>query len=110
VSSINELKAEIAENQRRIDIIESYERGEAIQRRRKHGNGEWHSVVIKVPGWDFDNFEFRKKPEPAVIYCNRHYAAGIDYYWKAYDDIGVCRAFAGSDALEIAVKFVRVEE
>jgi hypothetical protein len=111
VSSINELKAEIAENQRRISIIESYERGEPIQRRRRHGNGEWHSVVIKVPGWDFDNFEFRKKPEPEVIYCNEYIAKhNGKKFFGVYDTLKEAQRLAVTGAVRIGVKFVEVVE
>jgi hypothetical protein len=64
MSKLEELKAQIAERQRRIDIIESHTRGETIQIKVKDSNRKWSDMFNKTPGWDFERCEYRKKPEP----------------------------------------------
>jgi hypothetical protein len=110
VSKLDRLKAHAAEIQRQIDIIESHARGETIQLKYKDGNDKWVDLTNTEPGWNFYDFDFRKKPEPVVIYCNKYHAPGIGYYWRAYCGIDECRALAPKGAIEIAVKFVEVVE
>lgn len=44
-----------------IAVIQAHQRGEAIQHRLIH-DGEW--AITKIPAWNFDEWEYRVKPEP----------------------------------------------
>jgi hypothetical protein len=108
VSKLDELKAQAVELQRKIALIESYKEGDQWQLMRISPMvGYW---LDGIPSWDFAQYDFRKKPEPVVIYCNKYHAPGIGYYWRAYCGIDECRALAPKGAIEIAVKFVEVTE
>jgi hypothetical protein len=107
MNKLDELKAQAAETQHRIDIIESHARGEPIQCRLKDGNGNWVDLAYTESPWNFGELEFRKKPEPAVCYRNQY---SIGWTRNAYASEREARKHASPQAIRVGVKFVEVPE
>lgn len=53
-----------------IAVIQAHKEGKTIEcRQRTHleTKGSWQ--IVPVPSWSFSSYEYRVKPEPAVIYA-----------------------------------------
>ena len=69
MSKLDELKAKKAELERQIALVESYRPCQVWQgKHEEYTFGKWKETE---PQWAFSNgWDYRQKPEPAVIYCN----------------------------------------
>ena len=108
MNKLDELKAQIAELQRLIALVESYKEGEQWQYRPRTSNPEqwkWEDCNGE-PRWSLDSTDYRKKPELAVIYINRYNGE----WGKIHDSPDIARNNATSGAVRVAVKFVEVSE
>ena len=72
-----------------IEVIKAYEEGNEIEMRDRNKN-DW--VLIKVPLWNFAEFDYRVKPKEKVIYqymyidttTNKYYATS-QFYESAFE-------------------------
>ena len=104
MSILDDLKAQIAELQRRIALIESYKEGDKWQS-MACGDYRWYDCEGE-PIWYFDQFAYRKKPEPAVLYSNEH---GFGFF-GVYDTPEEAQQLAIPGVVRIGVKFVEAVE
>jgi hypothetical protein len=103
---LDKLKAEIAEKQRWVALIESYREGDQWQI-TGCSIKSWTDCDGK-PDWSFEyGYDYRKKPEPAVCYRNQY---SIGWTRNAYASEREARKHASPQAIRVGVKFVEVPE
>lgn len=61
--------------QEKIKVMQAFCEGKAIQYRKKDSLNQWYNVGVE-PIWDWNQVDYRIKPEPRVIYVNE-YAEGL---------------------------------
>lgn len=89
-----------------IAVMQAYEAGYKIQFMDKD-DSKW--IIASTPSWNFEEYYYRVKPEPRVIYLNeykRHDFNGS----IAVDTPEKARKNAAPDAIRTAVRFVESPE
>jgi hypothetical protein len=96
-----------------IVLIRAYIDGKEIESQFKEDNHQlWCEVNIQPMYWDFNNYNYRIKPEPRIIYMNKYpdgsigkkYGISLGFCYKTVND---AKASAASTCIGQA-KFIEV--
>ena len=86
-----------------IEVLTAYKAGKKIQ---MHWRGKWDDCGPHEPDWDFQQFNYRVKPEPKVIWVNEYAdGSGVGYTSEAS-----AKDFLGNTHKRVAVRYVESPE
>lgn len=90
-----------------IEILQAYKEGENIQAKYKGGSSFW-GVIDNPPTWNFEEYDFRVKPEPREFYVNLY--GGSDIHISLTEDDAEKGKTGMSGRVRTDVETIRVRE